>query len=195
MQQNSPSLKTLSTIFSLITLFGLLVLIIGMYLLTVMIYHERAYVPLGIGAACFIGGLAGLIVRPSRLKVAACYGVIALGMLALVVGLNYLTYPFQSYQIRGYIVIGTGILCLLGGITGAIAFQPEAKKVACYSALVLGVIASLGIVGLIVGLDQLIAFAHSRFAIILVGSGSVCFLGGVAATIIMQRRMHRYRAV
>lgn len=194
MQQQSYSLKKLSTLFSLLTAFGFFVFVVGMYLLIVMVYHERSYITLGVGAACFIGGLAGLIVKPQSIKVVACYGIIALGMVALLVGLNYLTYHFSNYQIRGYIVLAAGMLCLIGGIGGAIALQPQAKKVACYSVLLLGVVASLGIVGLIVGLDQLMVFESSKYAVMLLGTGGVCLLGGIASAIIMQRRVNHYIA-
>lgn len=194
MQQQSYSLKNLSTLFSLLTAFGSFVFVMGMYLLIVMIYHERAYIALGVGAACFIGGLAGLIVKPQSVKVVVCYGVIALGMVALLVGLNYLTYHFSNYQIRGYIVLAAGILCLIGGIGGAIAWQPQAKKIACYSVLLLGVVASLGIVGLIVGLDQLMVFESSKYAVMLLSTGGVCLLGGIGSAIIIQRRVNHYIA-
>src|SRR5438270_866650 len=140
LQQNSYSMKKLSIIFSFTTALGMFTLVVGSYFLTYMAYHERAYATLSIGAACFIGSLAGLIVKPSRVKMALCYSVIATGMLAFLIGSNYLTYPWSHiYLERAYIVLGIGTLCLLGGIGGAFALQPKVKKVTCYSILALGI--------------------------------------------------------
>lgn len=191
MQQTRYSMKNLSIVFSITMVLGMFTLVVGSYLLTYMAYHERAYVTLSIGAACFIGSLAGLIVKPSRVKMALCYSVIAVGMLAFLIGSNYLTYPWSHiYRERAYIVLGIGTLCLLGGIGGAFALQPKAKKVTCYSILALGIVASLGIIGLIVGVDQLILLESPKYAPVLLGSGSACLLGGIVSTIMLQRRMH-----
>ncbi len=189
MQQMNLSIKKkLSAIFSVTMIFGVLVLLIGMYLLTYMNYHERAYTTLGIGVVSFIGSLAGLIARSSRVKTALCYGVIALGMVAFPVAGKYLTYPWASYHQRAYLIMGLGVLCLLGGIGGAITLHPKAIMITCYSILALGVVTSLGIISLIIGIDQLLVFEASKKASVLLGAGSICLLGGIIGSIILQQR-------
>jgi len=153
-----------------------------------MNYHERAYTTLSIGIVSFIGSLAGLVANSSRIKTALCYGAIALGMFAFPVAGKYLTYPWASYHERAYIIMGIGVLCLLGGIGGAITLHPKAKMITCYSILALGVVTSLGIISLIIGIDQLLVFEASKKASVLLGAGSVCLLGGIAVAIIVQRR-------
>src|SRR5579875_2832570 len=91
--------------FLAITVFGFVALLFGIFLIIFMRYHERAYVFLGMGAFCLIGGIAGIVVTAPKIKAAVCYGIIALGMIGVIVGLNYLTYHFTAIQERGYIVI------------------------------------------------------------------------------------------
>ncbi|MEO9058809.1 MAG: hypothetical protein ACR2H5_12445 [Ktedonobacteraceae bacterium] len=189
MQQMNLSIKkNLSAIFTVTMLFGVLVLLIGMYLLTYMNYHERAYTTLGLGVVSFIGGLAGLIVSSPRVKTALCYAVIALGMVAFPVAGKYLTYPWASYHERAYLIMGIGVLCLLGGIAAAITLHPKAIKITCYSILALGIVTSLGVISLIIGIDQLLVFEATKKASVLLGAGGICLLSGIAAAIIVQRR-------
>lgn len=174
--------------FSAITVFGFVALLFGVFLIIFMRYHERAYVFLGLGAACFIGGIAGIIVTAPKIKAAACYGIIALGMIGIIVGLNYLTYHFASYQERGYLVIAVSILIMLGGIVGALLAQPRARFAAASSVLALGIVASAGIVGLILGSIYLAAFEYQGHAYPLLGAGALCLVGGIACGIFAQRR-------
>jgi hypothetical protein len=187
-QMNLAIKQKLSAIFSVTIIFGVLVLLIGLYLLTYMNYHERAYTTLGLGVVSFIGSLAGLIARSSRIKTALCYGAIALGMFAFPIAGKYLTYPFASYHQRAYIIMGIGVLFLLGGIGGAFTLHPKAIMVTCYSVLALGVVTSLGIISLIIGIDQLVVFEASIKAFVLLGVGGICLLCGIPAAIIVQRR-------
>src|SRR5713226_2976498 len=92
MQQSNHLLtQKQSLLFAAITVFGIAALLLGLALIIYAHYHERAYVFLGLGAACFIGGLAGIVVAGSKFKAALSYGVIGLGMMGIIVGLNYLT--------------------------------------------------------------------------------------------------------
>ncbi|HVB61449.1 MAG TPA: hypothetical protein VNE61_09680 [Ktedonobacteraceae bacterium] len=173
-------------IFSAITVFGVVALLVGVFLIIFMRYHERAYVFLGLGAACFIGGIAGIIVTGPKVKASVCYGVIALGMIGGIVGLNYLTYHFASYRERGYIVIALSILIMLGGIVGALLAQPRARVAAVSSVLALGIVASAGIVGLILGTIYLSAFQYQGHAYPLLGAGALCLVGGIVCGILVQ---------
>lgn len=174
--------------FLAITGFGIVALLFGVFLIIFMRYHERAYVFLGLGAACFIGGIAGIVVTAPRIKAAVCYGIIALGMIGVIVGLNYLTYQYTSIQERGYIVIAVSILAILGGIVGTLLVQPRARVAAASSALTLGVVASAGIVGLILGTIYLARLPYERPAYPLLAAGALCLVGGIACGIFAQRR-------
>ena len=174
--------------FSAITVFGFIALLVGVLLIIFMHYHERAYVFLGMGAACFIGGIAGIVVTEPKVKAAVCYGIIALGMIGAIVGLNYLTYHFASYQERGYIVIALSVLTILGGSVGALLAQPRARAAAASSVLALGIVASAGIVGLIIGAIYLAAFAYQGHAYPLLGAGALCLVGGITCGIYAQRK-------
>lgn len=189
MQQINLSIKkNLPVIFSITMVCGVLILLIGTYLLTYMNYHERAYTTLGLGVVSFIGSLAGLIASSPRVKTALCYAVIALGMVAFPVAGKYLSYPWASYHQRAYLIIGLGVLCLLGGSAAAITLHPKAIKITCYSILALGIVTSLGVISLIIGIDLLLVFEASKKASLLLAVGSICLLVGIAAAIILQRR-------
>src|SRR5437764_7500285 len=76
--------------FVVLTVFGVGALLLGLALIIFAHYHERAYVFLGLGAGCFIGGIAGILEAKSKVKVALSYGMIAMGMMGSIIGLNYL---------------------------------------------------------------------------------------------------------
>ncbi len=102
---------------------GILALSIGVYFLTALEYHERAYTALGIGILCLLGGFAGIIML--RSIAAALSGMMVLGMLALGIGVYFLT--ILDYHGRAYMVLGTGVLCLLGSLVGSIVTQYKAR--------------------------------------------------------------------
>src|SRR5437588_6733687 len=146
MQQSDHLLtQKQSLLFAAITVFGVAALLLGLALIIFAHYHERAYVFLGLGAAGFIGGIAGIVGTGSKVKAALNYGVIALGMVGVIVGLNYLTKIYGSYQnqTRGDIVIALSIVAILAGIVGALIADPKGGVVASSSVVMLGVIASL----------------------------------------------------
>ncbi len=95
----------------------------GIYFLNILNYHERAVLALGAGIISIIGGLAGIIVARSRL--AALSGVAGLGIVALGVGIYFLT--VLEHQSVAYLVLGTGALCLLGGLTGIVSTRSKAR--------------------------------------------------------------------
>ena len=191
MQQTNQSLTQKQPItFAVITIIGVAALLLGLALIIFAHYHERAYVFLGLGAAGFIGGIAGIAVAGSKVKAALSYGVIALGMMGTIVGLNYLTNRYGSAPnyTHGAIVIASSIVAILGGIVGALMVQPKGGLAALSSVIMLGVIASSGIVALIVGAIYLIVLEHPGHAYTLLGAGAVCLIGGVASGIFAQRK-------
>ena len=100
--------STHSKLFLVTLVMGLLILAFGVFLLTYMHYHERAYIFLCSGAALLIGGIAGIIAPQSKVKVAIFYGVMALAILIMTVGANYLTYHNVQDHQRGYACIAVG---------------------------------------------------------------------------------------
>ncbi len=76
----------------------------------------------------------------------------------------------------------------LGGIAAAIMLHPKAIKLTCYSIMALGFITTLGVITLIIGIDQLLVFEATKKASALLAAGSLCLLVGIAVAIIVQRR-------
>lgn len=176
--------------FAAITILGIASLLLGLGLIIYMGYHERAYVFLGMGAACFIGGIAGMIEDGARTRAALSYGVIAMGMVGIVLGLNYLTgkYGPGPDPGRGEIVIALSVIAILAGIIGALSVQPRGGFVAFSSVIALGLVASAGIGALIAGTIYLLVLERSRHAYPLLGLGTVCLIAGIAWGIYAQSR-------
>ena len=109
--------------------------------------------------------------------------------MGIIVGLNYLTnsYGPRPNQTRGDIVIALSIVTILAGIVGALMLQPKGGVAAFSSVILLGVIASIGIVALIVGTISLVVL-QDQGAYPLLGAGAVCLIGGIAFGIFAQRR-------
>ncbi len=192
MQHTNQSLPQKQPItFAAITIIGVAALLLGLALIIHAHYHERAYIFLGLGAAGFIGGIAGIAVAGPKVKAALSYGVIALGMMGTIVGLNYLTnrYGLAPNNTHGAIVIAASFVAILGGIVGALMAQPKGGLAAVSSVILLGVIASSGIVALIVGTIYLIVLEHPGHAYTLLGAGAVCLIGGIASGTFAQRKV------
>ena len=168
---------------------GALLLAFGVFLLIFMHYHERAYIFLGTGAACLIGGIAGLLTVQEKVKTAIFYAITAFSIIGMTVGFNYLTYRFISDQQRGYAVVAVAGLFLIVGVVGAIVTQPRARLAACFSALTLGVIASSGIAALLIGSHLLTVHRYHKDAYMIIAAGIICFLGGIAISALTQRKM------
>lgn len=180
-------------LFLAILIIGFLLLALGIFLVTYMRYHERAYVFLCSGAAGLIGGIAGVIASHAKVKTAIFYGVMAFAIITVTVGVNYLTYhSLQNHQL-GYICIVGGSIILLAGIIGAIVAQPMARIAACFSVVELGIAASIGIVAFIIGCHLLTVEGYQREAYTALGLGIVCFLGGIASAALTQNKMPLHR--
>jgi hypothetical protein len=188
-QSNHLLTQKQSLLFAAITVFGVAALLLGLALIIFAHYHERAYVFLGLGAAGFIGGIVGMVGARSRVKAALSYGVIATGMMGISVGLNYLTniYGSAPNQAHGKIVIVLSIAAILAGIVGALMVEPKGGIAAFSSVILLGMIASIGIVALIVGTIYLVVL-QDQGAYPLLGAGAVCLIGGIAFGIFAQSR-------
>jgi hypothetical protein len=190
-QQSDHSLtRKQSLTFATITVIGVAALLLGLVLIIFAHYHERAYVFLGLGAGGFIGGIAGIIGVGPKVKAALSCGMIALGMMGMIVGLNYLAnrYGPSPSQSHGYIVIALSLVAMLGGIVGALIVQPEDGMAAFSSVIALGVLASIGIVALTVGTIYLVVLHDRGHASLLLGMGAVCLIGGIASGILAQSR-------
>ncbi len=191
MQQTDHSLpQKQRVVFVSITVFGVAALLLGLALIIFAHYHERAYVFLGLGAGCFIGGMAGILEARSKVKVALSYGMIAMGMMGIIIGLNYLMsrYGPAPNQTRGYMVIALSIVAVLAGIVGALIAQPKGSKVTFLRMIMLGGIASIGIVALVVGTVYLVVLQHQGHAYPLLGIGTACLISGLTCSIFVQNR-------
>lgn len=178
-----------SKLFPIILVLGALVLTFGTYLLIFMHYHERAYVFLGTGAACLIGGIAGVISAHAKVKMAIFYGIMAFSIIGLTVGVNYLTYHFIQDQERGYAVLAVGTFFLIVGIVGGIVVQPGARLAAFFSTLTLGVIASGGIAILLIGSHLLTLHRYRQDAYLALAIGIVCLIVGIIGATLTQNKV------
>ncbi len=136
--------------FAVITTVGAVALALGLALIIFAHYHERAYIFLVLGAGGFIGGLAGMIVAGQKARVVLDYGLIAMGFVTMVVGLNYVIdiYGKEPHVARGYFLITLSMIALLTGMMKELVVQPKKVFVSIWSVIVLG---SMGIALVIFG--------------------------------------------
>jgi hypothetical protein len=190
-QQTNHSLRQQQRVtFVAITVFGVAALLLGLVLIIFAHYHERAYIFLVVGAGCFIGGIAGILEAGSRVKAALNYGMIAMGMMGIIIGLNYLMsrYGPPPNQTHGYIVIALSIVAILAGIAGALIAQPKGSILAFSRVIMLGGIAPVGVVALVVGTVYLTVLQHEGHAYPLLGIGTACLIAGLTYAIFVQSR-------
>jgi hypothetical protein len=167
--------------FAIVTICGAASLLLGLVLIIFAHYHERAYIFLALGAGGFIGGIAGIL-GTGRRTALSC-GVIALGMMSLVVGLNYLAdrYGPSPNQTNAAIVITFGLAAILTSIIGRLMARPRSVLATLSNLLMLGVIASLGIVVVIVGTVYLVVRQSQEHALLLLAVGVLCLITGIAS--------------
>lgn len=177
--------------FASIIVIGAMAILLGLTLIIYAHYHERAYVFLALGAGCFIGGIAGIVLVGQKAKIALGYGMIALGMVSFVIGINYLigSYGPGPNQAHAVLVIIVSIIVFLIGIIGALIAQPRAGIAALLSVITLGVIGSIGITALIVGTVFLSVLDYPKYAYLLLGTGTLCLSGGIICAIFAQRKV------
>ena len=170
---------------------GVAALALGLVLIVYANYHERAYVFLGLGAASFIGGIAGIVFAQARLKAALSYGAIALGIMGLLVGLNYLTGRYGDEapnHAHAALVLASSMVAIVGGIAGALMIQPRRALTALSSVILLGLIASSGVVALTAGAVYLLVLEYPRHAYTMLGAGVFCLIVGIASVTVVQRK-------
>ncbi len=103
---------------------GLIALGSAFYLLYAFNYHERTYTILGVGILCFLGGLAGIIIRSIS---DALFGMIVLGIIALSIGLYFLI--GLHYHGRAYTMLGIGAAGILGSLITGIIIRYKSRAV------------------------------------------------------------------
>lgn len=177
--------------FAMLAVISAAALLFGLTMIVYANYHERAYIFLILGAAGFIGGIAGFVGEGSKVRAALSYGAIAFGMMGLIIGLNYLTnrYGPSPNQGRGEIVLAMSCIAILAGIAGALFAQPNVSVAALSSVFMLGVIASLGVATLTAGTVYLLVLQSYKHAYLLLGTGTVCLLAGIACGVIAQSKV------
>jgi hypothetical protein len=192
-QSNTHLIQKHTLSYAAITIVGVSSLLLGLYLIIVVGYHERAYVFLGIGTGCFIGGIAGIIETRAKFKTALSYGMIALGMMGIVVGINYLVdrYGPSASPTRAALVLSASVAGILIGIFGAWIVQPKGGIAKLSSVLTLGIIASVGIVAVTVGIIYKFVLNSPTHAYMLSGVGVVCLVIGIVGGVFLQSRTKR----
>ena len=176
--------------FAVITMLGVAALLLGLALIVYANFHERAYIFLGMGAAGFIGGIAGIVFAQSKVKATLSYGAIALGLMGMLVGFNYLTGSYGPAPSRNHaaIVIIPSMVVILAGIAGAFTVQPRSGLTTLSSVMLLGVIASSGVVALIAGVVYLLVLEYPGHAYTMLGAGTICLIGGIGSVTLVQRK-------
>lgn len=185
---NHTPIQSRSLSFTIITICGAASLLLGFVLIIFAHYHERAYIFLALGAGCFIGGIAGLV-GTGRRTALSC-GIIAFGMMSLVVGLNYLLdrYGPPPNKTNAAIVITFGLVAILIGIISSLIARPTSVLATLSSLIMLGVIASLGVVIVTVGAVYLVVRQSQEHALLLFAAGAICLIIGIASSVFAQSR-------
>ena len=181
--------------FAIVSSVGSAALVLGLVLIISANYHERAYIFLILGAGGFMGGLAGMIVGGQKVRAVLDFGSIAMGFVGMVVGFNYLIseYGPEPNLAHGYLVISLSTIAILIGVIGELITQSKNGFVGIWSVLVLGVIGSIGIAMVIVGMVYLVVLERHMHAYVLLVLGAVCLVGGIVGAIVAQRRASTIR--
>jgi hypothetical protein len=190
-EQPDQSLTQKETMkFAGITLVGAAGLLLGLALIIFAQYHERAYIFLIPGAGAFIGGIAGMIAVGRKARAASVYGLIAMGIVGMIVGLNYLigSYGPSPNQAHGYLVITLSVLAILAGLIGGLVLQSRSGFAGLSSVIMLGVIGSIGLAALIVGTVLLAVLDYPGYAYFLLATGAICLIAGIVCGVFAQRR-------
>ena len=192
MQQSEHSYtRKYKLTFATITFFGFAALSFGLALIFFAQYHERAYIFLALGAGGIIGGIAGLVGAASRTRTVLSYGGIAVGIMGFPIGLNYLVdrYGPPANQGHATLVIALSVVIVLAGITGVLYWTANGSTRRIISSVItVGIIASIGIVAMTVGMVYLVVLHLQGHASFLLVTGAICFIAGVAFSMLAQSR-------
>ena len=194
-QSDHSSTQKEAITFAIVSSFGAASLVLGLALIISVHYHERAYIFLILGAGGFMGGLAGMIMGGQKVRAVVDFGLIAMGFVGMVVGLNYLIsqYGPEPNLAHGYLVISLSTIAILIGVIGELIAQSKNGFAGIWSVLVLGVLGSIGIAMLIVGMVYLAVLERHMHAYVLLVLGAVCLVGGIVGTIVAQRKASTIR--
>jgi len=172
--------------YAVITIVGVAFLLLGLYLIIVVGYHERAYIFLGMGTGCFIGGIAGLVERRAKFKTTLSYGMIALGMMGIPVGINYIVdrYGPTPSPTHATLVLSASVAAILIGTFGAWIVKPRRGMATLSSVLTLGILASAGIVGVTVGVIYKYVLESPMHGDMLFGVSVICLVIGIVGGVL-----------
>ena len=172
------------------TTLGAAALAFGLALIIFAHFHERAYIFLFVGAGGFLGGIAGMTVDGRSARAALDYGLISMGMVGMVVGLNYVTgeYGPGPAPAHGYLVIVLSVLAVLAGLIGELVVLRKAGGTARTSVFVAGVATSIGPAVCLVGTMLLAAHEYPAYGYFLLATGAACLIGGIAGMVFDQGR-------
>lgn len=182
MVHSSEHARNHSLLFATIIICGVAALSLGLALIFFAHYHERAYIFLALGAGGIIAGIAGLAGAASRLRMILSYGVIASGIMGFTIGLNYLAdrYGPPANRTEATFVLVFSLAVILAGIAGTLSGHARKKITILSRVFTLGIIASLGVVAMTVGMVYLMVLHSQGHATLLLAAGAICFIGGLA---------------
>ena len=106
-----------------LTVLGIGAIGVSIYLLNTFQIHERAYILLGVGILCVLGGFAGIITQSI---ISTLFGMLVLGIVAISIGFNLASLDFHR---RAYVVLGLGAFGILCGLAGIIVIQVKSHAV------------------------------------------------------------------
>jgi hypothetical protein len=115
--------------------------------------------------------------------------VIASGIMGFTIGLNYLAdrYGPLPNQTHAPLVIALSLVVILVGIAGALSDHSKGSMAMLSSVIMLGIIASLGVVAMTVGMVYLVVLHSHGHASFLLAAGTDSFIGGVACGMFTQK--------
>ena len=157
--------------FPMVIVLEIIALEIGAYSLSFLDYHERGHVVVETSILCLLGSLVGTLVTWHRAQVVASFSAIALGAIALGIGVYFLT--VLHYHERAAVFLGVGALCLLGGIAWRLVAR---SKTAAFAGMIV-----LGAVILCIGVYCLTVLGYHGRAYVALGTGMAYLLGGLVA--------------
>jgi hypothetical protein len=159
--------------FALILALAAIAIGIGIYIYATLFFRERLHVVIITFALCCLSVVLGIIVTRPRMRVVSI-GIMILGIVAIVISL-YLLHVFQIHE-RAYIILGTGILCVLSGLVGII----NQSIIIPFFGMI-----ALGLVALSIGFDLASLDFHRRASVVL-GIGAFGIFCGLIGIIFIQ---------